>query len=106
MFRKIANAIFLLGLAPWGIMFMFSAMLFDAPGSENSPLTNGLFYSIASYPILVFVGFFVSNGFSVLKDEHRWRGYFAFLPLVSLVFTIAFMVALEQFCGGRLSCQL
>ena len=104
MLRIIANAIFLLGLAPWAIMFMFSAMLFDAPGSENSWIARGLFYSIASYPVLVAIGFFSSGGLWALKEGHQWRNYLVLLPLVSFVLVILFMILSDRICGGRLSC--
>src|SRR5690606_28463927 len=81
MFRRIANSLFLLGLVPWVGVFVLSVMLFDAPGAESSPLTQGVFYSVAAYPVLVIVGFFSSNGFWRMRDERHWRRHLALLPL-------------------------
>lgn len=102
--RIVANIIFLCGLLPWLLIFLFSFMLFDAPGSRGSPLTQGLFYSVASYPVLVLIGFFRSNGFWSLPYEHRQRANMAFLPLLSPFAACMFFLAIEVFCGGQLSC--
>jgi len=106
MVRVAANILFLLGLVPWVFAFFFSVMLFDAPGSQSSVLTQGLFYSIASYPVLVGIGFFSSSGFWRLKDPQHWRRHLAFLPIASLVATLLFFAAIDHVCGGRLSCQV
>lgn len=84
---------------------MFSFMLFDAPGSESSALTRGLFYSIASYPVLFVIGFFGSNGFWRLNDELGRRRHLAFLPLLSPIAATIFFMAIEIFCNGQLSCR-
>jgi hypothetical protein len=109
MLRKAANIIFLLGLIPWAFFFLISFMLFDAPGSESSPLTIDLFFAIAVYPVLVIIGFFSSSGFWRLKDEHHWRRHLAFLPLASPVAVVVFLMAIDAHCGGSChatrSCQ-
>jgi hypothetical protein len=105
MYRIVANIIFLVALLPWAFIFMFSFMLFDTPGSESSALTRGLFYSIAAYPVLVIIGFFGSNGFWRLNEEHRRRGRLAFLPLLSPISATFFLFAIEMFCGGQLACH-
>ena len=105
MYRIVANIIFLIGLFPWAFIFMFSFMLFDAPGSEASALTRGLFYSIAAYPVLVIVGFFGSNGFWRLNEAYRRRGRLAFLPLLSPICATFFLIAIEMFCGGQFVCH-
>jgi hypothetical protein len=104
MIRIAANSVFLLGLLPWALVFLFSIMLFDAPGSESSPLTVALFWSIALYPVLVIVGFFASSGFWRLRDEHYWRRHLAFLPLASPVAASLLFLAIDRYCGGQLSC--
>lgn len=104
MIRIAANIVFLIGLLPWALVFLFSVMLFDAPGSESSVLTQGLFYSIAIYPVLVIVGFFASSGFWRLKDERHWRRHLAFLPLASPVAAFLLFMAIDAYCGGQLSC--
>jgi hypothetical protein len=105
MYRIAANIIFLIGLLPWAVIFVFSFMLFDAPGSESSVLTRGLFYSIAAYPVLVIVGFFSSNGFWRLDEAHHRRGRLAFLPLLSPISAAFFLFAIEMFCGGQFACH-
>lgn len=105
MHRIAANILFALGLLPWAFVFMFSFMLFDAPGSESSALTRGLFYSIASYPVLLLIGFFGSSGFWRLDDERHWRRHLAFLPLLSPIAATLFFLAIEVFCGGQLACR-
>ena len=105
MLRKIANVLFVVGLLPWVVVFLLGAMLFDAPGSENSPLTRGLYYAIAVYPLLVIVGFFGSAGFWRLRDDQRWRRHLALLPLLSPVTAGLCLVAIELLCGGRFACR-
>lgn len=105
MLRKIANIVFVLGLAPWVVVFLLSVMLFDAPGSETSPLTQALFYSILSYPLLTIAGFFASSGFWRMRDERHWRRHLAFLPVLSIIGAVAFFLAIERFCGGQFACN-
>lgn len=104
MIRIAANIVFLLGLLPWAVIFLFSVMLFDAPGSESSVLTQGLFLAIAMYPVLVIVGFFASGGFWRLADPTHWRRHFAFLPLASPLAAVLLFLAIDRFCGGQLAC--
>lgn len=104
MFRRIANSLFLLGLVPWVGVFVLSVMLFDAPGAESSPLTQGVFYSVAAYPVLVIVGFFSSNGFWRMRDERDWRRHLALLPLLSIIAVCVFAAAIGVACDGRLAC--
>lgn len=105
MLRKIANIVFVLGLAPWVVVFLLSVMLFDAPGSETSPLTQALFYSILSYPLLTIAGFFASSGFWRMRDDRHWRRHLAFLPALSIISAVLFFLAIEQFCGGQFACN-
>ena len=105
MIRRVANVLFLLGLFPWALLFFLSIMLFEAPGSETSPLTVGLSYSIAAYPLLVVVGFFASSGFWRMRDDRHWRRHLAFLPLLSILATCLFFLAILQFCDGRFACS-
>lgn len=105
MLRKVANVLFLLGLLPWVVVFVLGAMLFDSPGSETSPLTQGLFYAIAVYPLLVIVGFFASSGFWRMRDERHWRRHLSLLPLLSPIAAGVFLLAIEWLCGGRFACH-
>ena len=104
MIPKVLNTLFLLGLFPWLPIFGVSGMLFDAPGSESNPVVTGMFWSIASYPVLCAVGFFASKGFKRLEPEETWRAFFSFLPLLSPVAFAFFSVALTHYCGGMLAC--
>src|SRR5690606_1559511 len=98
-------SIFVLGLLPWAAIFMFSFFLFDAPGSGSSPLTVGLFYAIASYPLLVIAGFLASGGFWRARDDRHWRRFLAFLPLISPVAAVVFLLAINALCRGQFSCR-
>lgn len=104
--RIAANILYLLGLVPWALIFLFSFMLFDAPGSESSPMTLGLFYSIASYPVLVAVGLLGSSRLLRFNGEHHWRRRLVFLPLLSPLFAVLFLVAIEVLCQGHLNCRI
>lgn len=99
MVRKAANIVFLLGLIPWALVFFASAMLFDAPGSESSPLTLGLFYAIGLYPVLVVVGLFLGS-----DQPPQWRRTMRFLPLASPVAAFFMFMAIDIVCSGKLAC--
>lgn len=104
MLRRIANIVFVLGLAPWVVVFLLGIMLFDAPGSDKSPLTQGLFYSILGYPLLTIAGFFASSGFWRMRDERHWRRHLAFLPVLSILGAVVFLLAIAYSCGGQFAC--
>jgi hypothetical protein len=80
---------------------MMSVMLFDAPGSTESRLTVALFWCLLALPFSWFLGaglpwLFRSKGFG------KWL--FA-IPLVDVAAIVGVFVAIDQFCGGALSCK-
>jgi len=81
---------------------MLSAMMFDAPGSESSPLTIALAIAVIAFPVLCFVG-------AVLPWKARNKGYagwFFGLPLLSAVAVGALFLAIDVLCGGSLVCRI
>ena len=91
-------------------LLAMSAMLFDAPGSENNPWAWGIVYSLAALPALsglVTIPCCVYGLWREFRRPLRPRtiGIFVALPTLGLV-TLAFCwVALSVLCGGQLSCS-
>lgn len=73
--------------------------MFDAPGSESSPLTQGLFYAIALYPVLVVLALFLGS-----DQPPQWRRHMRFLPLASPVAAFFLFMAIDIVCDGKLAC--
>jgi hypothetical protein len=84
-------------------LFAFSAMLFDAPGSESSPFTLMLFYSIISFFPAVFFSIPGSWVFYILKKS-KLTIVFALLPFLSIISGLAAFVLISTVCSGSLVC--
>ncbi len=74
------------------VPIMFSAFLFDAPGSENDPLVWTIFWSILSFPFMVILSVILSW---VLYRKEKWTAakVFAFLPLLNFLVLVAVFAA-------------
>jgi hypothetical protein len=70
--------------------------LFDAPGSESSPLTVTLAIAVAVLPPCFFASV-------VLRWVFRWKGFFL-LPVLDLAVIGIDVVAIDRFCGGSFTC--
>jgi hypothetical protein len=90
--------------AIWGLVGLASipfaamtAFLFDAPGSESSPLTVMLAVSVAILPL-----FFLAGGILWWASRRRWL--FFLLPLLDIAAIVVIVVAIQSRCGGSLVC--
>ncbi|HOP64192.1 MAG TPA: hypothetical protein PK358_13935 [Spirochaetota bacterium] len=100
-FDILSTVLWVLALFPAFYLFALSAMLFDAPGSESSPFTLMLFYSIASFsPVAVIsvIGMWV---FYLFK-KFRVSVVFALLPFLSILSGITAFILISVVCGGSL----
>lgn len=94
----------LLGLVVWPLVALMSFMLFDAPGSEESPLTIGLAILTVAYPLPTLVG--ARCTYQNIKANQLSRCWQSVLLTYGGAFAIAIMdVAILVFCGGNLACK-
>jgi hypothetical protein len=88
-----------------GVLSAFGAFaslfLFDAPGSETSPLTIALFWCMVINPVLWFVG----AGVPWLFRKKRIGAWLFLIPFVDVTAILIVFVAIDQFCSGALSCH-
>ncbi|PCH62234.1 MAG: hypothetical protein COC09_09065 [Gammaproteobacteria bacterium] len=100
------NLLFGAGLFIWVIMLIPSVMLFDAPGSTNSPLTLALFISFLFYPILYFFGLAINYAIEDTKEDRSKKAKYASLPTLSIVAVVICLILIDTLCEGKLSCSL
>ena len=101
----IINAIFGLATMLWLGGLLMIAFLFDAPGSQESPLTVSLAVSIASYPLFYILGLLWS--IKIFKSGRKARAILvSLLPLISITWMIITVILIKLLCDGKLSCQL
>jgi hypothetical protein len=95
-----------IGCLVWLVTFVpLSGMLFDAPGSENSPATWVLAASIWTYPVLHLIGV-VGSRFASANSEPMWKvRLWAYAPLINVVWFIAAIVWIELRCDGKFVCR-
>mgnify|MGYP001627750256 CR=1 FL=1 len=81
-------------------LVMMSPMMFDAPGSENNPLTQILFYSVLAFPVLCLMGGILPW---VFKRHRLGIWLYALSGLAIGLFVVA-VVLLQIQCGGDFAC--
>jgi glucan phosphoethanolaminetransferase (alkaline phosphatase superfamily) len=81
-------------------MVMFSPMMFDAPGSENNPITQLLFYSVLAFPVLCLMGGILPWIFK-RHPKSIWLYGLSGLAIGLLILAI---VLLSIKCGGDFAC--
>ena len=81
-------------------MVMMSPMMFDAPGSDNNPITQMMFYSLLAFPVLCLMGGILPW---VLKRHPLSIWLYALSGLAVGLFFAA-VVLLQIQCGGGFSC--
>jgi glucan phosphoethanolaminetransferase (alkaline phosphatase superfamily) len=81
-------------------MVMFSPMMFDAPGSENNPVTQLLFYSVLAFPVLCLMGGILPWIFK-RHPKSIWLYGLSGLAIGLLILAI---VLLSIKCGGDFAC--
>ena len=98
------NVLLLSTLLFWPVMAMSSAMIFDAPGSEDNPLTQMIFWWALSYPIPVLVGS-VGVWFNRKKEKNAMIIIFTMISLLSVIIGVVLFVLLDLFCDGQFACR-
>jgi hypothetical protein len=76
---------------------IITPFLFDAPGSESSPLTIAFAIAVVLLPVCFLIG-------AIVWWVARWRGAFFLIPLIDIAAIVAVVVAMESVCGGNLAC--
>ncbi|MBQ4820354.1 hypothetical protein [Aquimarina sp. MMG016] len=99
----IASSIFGLLILPSLLMIMFSAMMFDSPGSENSVPNITLVSSIITYPIITCIGI-VLCWILFVRKKYLTAIIFASIPILNILVGIMAVVYLFVFCDGNFSC--
>lgn len=102
-FLAIINIVWALSFLPSLGVSLMSAMLFDAPGSEDSTFTIMLFISILSYPaavVLAIAGSWILYYFKKIKLSIA----FSLIPLLSLCMVALSLGLMTVLCNGSLAC--
>jgi len=81
-------------------MVMFSPMMFDAPGSENNPITQLLFYSVLAFPVLCLMGGILPW---IFKRHPKSIWLYGLSGTAIGLFVVA-IVLLSVKCGGDFAC--
>ncbi|MEM6298432.1 MAG: hypothetical protein AAF740_07070 [Bacteroidota bacterium] len=98
----IINIIFLLLFLPSLGLLMPTVMMFDAPGSTESPYT--IFTAISF--VLIPVGILVAQGVSwyfFAQKSYATAFWFSLVPLIPVLCAVLGFVLIEVFQGGRFS---
>ena len=94
---------------PGGGFAITAVFAFDAPGSENSPLTELFAYSLFILPLTLLacsVGCIVCSG-STRSAGKLWSGrLFALAPVLNVAVAITAIVLIQTLCNGQFVCQL
>lgn len=99
-----SNVVWGLALIPSLVLLGLSALLFDAPGSEESFYSKLLFFSIGSFPVVSILSVVGAWLFYMLKKT-RLSLLSCVLPLVSILLGIVALVLIAIFCDGSLVCS-
>ncbi|WP_240626527.1 hypothetical protein [Thalassospira lohafexi] len=82
-------------------MVMMSPMMFDAPGSENNPITQLMFYSLLAFPALCLMGGILPWIFK----RHAISIWLYALSGLAVGLFFAAVVLLQIQCGRNFSCS-
>jgi hypothetical protein len=86
------------------LLLMIAPMLFDAPGSQQSPYPWILVGAILLYPLLVAIG--LGLGWRAYgRGEYGRAAKLALLPALAVALFVADIIALEVFCDGEFACR-
>ncbi len=97
----IVASVCLIGLAVVSLMpVMMVPMLFDAPGSETSPLTIAMALLVAAFPLFCLIG----AGLPWLFRRRKRAGWLFLVPLADVAAIIAVIAAMQFVCQSRLAC--
>jgi len=76
-------------------------MLFDAPGSESSPLTVALARTMFALPLACLAG----AGLPWALRRWGFAKWLFLLPFLNLAVAFAIGLAIHVHCGGKLVCR-
>lgn len=95
--------VWLVLLFPSSFVAMFSVMMFDAPGSEDSLVTTMLAYSLMTAPISLLIsaigGFMAKNSSGIIKNV-------VYLPVINIVLFLIALTLNIVVCHGQFRCWL
>jgi hypothetical protein len=80
---------------------VMSFMLFDAPGSDSSPLTVALFFCALTLPLFCLAG----AGVPWMFRATRMGTYLFLIPFVDIAAIVVVLVLMQTLCGGSFSCR-
>lgn len=98
---KILAVLWGLAIIPVLPYALFSVMIFDAPGSEDSILTNVDFWASFTAPAVLLLA--CIGGILAPYKTAKW---IVLLPITNLVAFVLAMVLGEILCDGRFACWL
>lgn len=79
---------------------LLSVMMFDAPGSQENPATNLLFWSVFLFPLTCVVSVACAWGLYAAKVR-RWAILVTGLPMINVLLGVIAIVWLELAYGGK-----
>lgn len=97
------GVVMMLATLPALLVAFFAIFLFDAPGSEDSPLTWGLALGLLAAPV-VSVTSAVFALLAATKFSAAKMTVAVALPVVLAVYLAAMWWLLDAACGGRFAC--
>jgi hypothetical protein len=97
------SVVWMILLLPSAFLSMFSVLMFDAPGSEDSLVTNTLVFSLMTAPISLLIGavggFMTKNSFGIIKNV-------VYLPVINIVLLGISLTLNRVVCHGQFQCWL
>ena len=104
---RILIVVWALCIVPAAFAALMPVMMFDAPGSQQSPFTWLVFVSVATAPVILLVA--VVGGFATAfrrasGNRYQLTWLFAALPFLSIVMIFLSVWLLDTYCGGKFVC--
>jgi hypothetical protein len=97
----VLTVLWVLFLLPSAGIAMFAPMMFDAPGSTQSPPTIALFVCVVILPVLWAVGAIAPWIFR----NASWSVWLFLIPIADVAAIVSIAFILETFCKGSLTCR-
>ncbi len=87
--------------APSAFLALFAPMMFDAPGSTQSPLTVALFAGVLALPVLWLLG----AALPWIFRHAAWAAWLFLIPLLDVVALGTIAILIERLCAGNFTCK-
>ena len=97
----ILTVLWVLFAMPSAFMAMMSPMMFDAPGSTESPLTVAASILVVALPLAWLIG----AGIPWIFFKKPWGIWLFAIPLVDVAAIVIVFVLMEKYCNGSLTCK-